>query len=628
MEINSDLCDDISHLTCPETNRSDPDVAKWACQSIANFWLQNDRPRNHETDRNIFNVIIEALMEHASLPDVVIEAFRCITIISESSITELFSLGACKSVTRCIKINSTSPIVMEWGCRAIISVSRTNNNIQTKMGSSKAFSILADGIKGNITNADCCEWMWKAMHCLSLNNIENTESICQCNIHGLILDSLIAFESNTEVVEWACRLIAVIAEHNIDNQLKFIKVNASSKIIRILWTYVANASVSDAVCIAISSLNNNSDIDIDSTTEGHSILCTNTTINSTATSTVCEAIMHVLRLHYLDIWIAESGCRALCSLSLNNEECQMKLGEIGASTVLLAILHHQNNSAVIIQCLAAMNILINHPDIKSKFTTTNKCKALLPALFTNISNVTISYEGCKLITSLSTHEQSKHDLVHLGAWEVIIEILRKHSSVGDVVLEACRAFYSLSEDGLIQCSELISVLKLHLSDPFIVTEACQALNFIANDIRQNKSHVNTIEPIIVTFSILNVHINDAIVVQHACKAISTLAILNFTDPNGAINAVALQENIRTVMSTTCICELVIRSLQQHSVCTKVAEIGCITIFILAKNPKNRNELIKVRGRQVVDSILAQSSMSECATVNARNAKEILRSWFW
>jgi serine/threonine protein kinase len=386
----------------------------------------------------------------------------------DSHQVRLAQCGILEVSVSCLTTHINRPLVAEYACMAIRSLSSNDTN-RDKLGS-----------------LGCCEQLVRVL-----------------TIH----------QDNKDVSKWACVAIGNMA-FNDANRDKLGSLGCCEQLVRVLTIHQDNKDVSKYACGAIrnKSINNDSNRD-----KLGSLGC-------------CEQLVRVLTIHQDDKDVSEYACKAICAMAVNNAN-RDKLGSLGCCEQLVRVLtiHQDDKDVSGYACGAIRNMAYNDAN-SDKLGSLGCCEQLVRVLTIHQDNEDVSKRACGAIGNMAYNDSNSDKLGSLGCCEQLVRVLTIHQDNKDVSEYACWAIRNMSINNdsnrdklgsLGCCEQLVRVLTIHQDNQDVSEYACSAIGNMAANSR-NKAKFNSLNCSAILNTVKARHKENAEVSKVARVALSNL----------------------------------------------------------------------------------------------------------
>jgi hypothetical protein len=331
--------------------------------------------------------------------------------------------------------------------------------------------------------------------------------------------------------------------------------------------------------------------------------------------------------------VAVTGCAALCSLALSDEN-KSRLGNAGACVLVIQMMRHYASNAKIIEecCFVMTNLMSNHDINTQIFSGLRGCEVLVGAMNSFSQNPDVLIRDFGTIRNfLSADNHATILLGKLGACEIVCKAVREYHDNIQLVWKGCWAMENLcfNKKELVKfggCEVAVSALNKHSHHLELCTYTCGAIEKMSKDNSANAERLrecNTVESLMLVFSM---HSERSL--NFASKASSCMC-------NLAFSSLASQERLGDLGA----CEALVIALALHPAAT---EHFAYAIWLLIVKPPfqqamaflhppgSRNESNKVKfeaakAKNVLQSIIANPLVPRPGIIQARDALSLFSS---
>eukprot|EP01147_Barroeca_monosierra_P001754 gene1754-4867_t len=449
-------------------------------------------------------------------------------------------------------LSERSSNVCSWGCRALMNLARSDNDIPLRADALGAFRFLFEAVSSIQQFAERSFLVLEhgCASCSNLSRSDLTQSLLgECGAIQVILCKLRQLlgisdaepatngiydnDKLEDAISYAVEALARLCTNHEVNVDRAAEHDAFACCRAIMFRYGENATLLKSAFALLENLVSRADRCIAAHEDG-------------LLPVIVEALFRHASVH---IGLAEAGCRLLVQLA-KCENNRLHLLALNVISVLITILetHKDHTNAILYACWAIVELSVTSDfsafwkdqDHQERFkaptdSDSEEDNEDSELQLRRLSVVSGPFEGP---TVYEPENQLKEELTRQEQdfEEIIISILknmRKHKENEDVYRYGTAALENIAsrsdrlrvEIAVRNGVQIItSGMKVHLENPSVISNACHALAVLAASDSTMHQHITTMRGMTYTLQAMRLHTTEEEVQFNACRLLANLAL--------------------------------------------------------------------------------------------------------
>jgi hypothetical protein len=566
------------------TFRSNMGIIETACRTLAK--LANDE-RNIEiltADGACENLL--GLLSEVTSGRVLVEVLYAIRNLAQRELTVNYMLqcGMCEALTTCLDKYLKEEATTQSILRAVNMIASTEDGAR-KFGDVRACEVVINCLKLNTTSVLVCEWGLITIGAL-LAAPENIPRLLEASICEVVISCLNQNMHAAYIARGASRVVQLLATTPEIRSL-LGKAGACEAFPRALSNHINAPAIAQGCCGAIGTLSElHEDNKAKLTTAGACEILINTMQKYSAS----DAFMNALPAgSEMVVWQATWALRKLAFGGANRKRLESSSVCEAINTVCMK---HVAIVDIVVQVFRAIHTLSSNRThtIVAHLGNAGVCKSVVKAILKHPSNAVICKLGAEVICDLGECPENIEKLISGKACEAVSAMIISHSSNDEVLTEwACHGMYMLA-----CCNEaattrirnaggieaIVWALQRQMKHQSVAEWGTNALNEVAT-YPANRSRVGSAGGCEVAISTAKRHAKVATISQRTCRV---------------INYLAMDANNRAWLGASGACAVVVKALEEHAADPMACAAACSAVASLAcTHEGNNNRLRSVGG---------------------------------
>ena len=256
---------------------------------------------------------------------------------------------------------------------------------------------------------------------------------------------------------------------------------------------------------------------------------------------VIRAVLQAMEAHAQSVAVAQTGCRILHVLALNDANTEKIAALRGIEALVQAMDEHRAHAGVQEQaCWALLNLAAKNGANQERIPALRGIEAIVQAMGAHREHAGVQEWACRVLHFLAHNDARSQRIAFLRGIEAIVQAMEQHPGHAGVQELACAALYSLAFNNankekvaaLGGIEAIVQAMGAHREHAGVQKAACWALCNLTwqespfADVRINKGKVAALGGIEAIVQAMGAHREHAGVQEAACAALWNLAVNN------------------------------------------------------------------------------------------------------